>query len=111
MSVALLAAVAAQPPFRVSATSVVHLTSSSSGSTSTGSAVTTEGGKSPFTYSCVRIGGAPQISANTPTASSTTFAFSLPFEGFYVATFRWTVTDDDGLVATTDVTVTVNYFI
>lgn len=110
MSIALLAAVAAQPSFKITATDVTQFTSTASGTTDTGSAVTTSGGKSPFTYLCVRIGGAVEIAPSTPTDSSTTFTYSLPFEGFYTTTFRWTVTDDDGLVATTDVTVTVNYF-
>lgn len=111
MSVALLSATAAQPSFTITATNVDHFSlSGATGTTSTNSAVTTSGGTSPFTYSCAYVGGATEITPTTPTSNTTTFGYALPFEGFYSSVFRWTVTDDNGLVATADVSVLVSYF-
>jgi hypothetical protein len=105
-----LTAAVGQPPFSVSAPDITHNTTSASGTAGT-STVIAEGGATPITYSIVRIGGSTNIFNTTDgSGGSTTINFSFPGPGSYNTTFRWTATDDNGIIVTTDFTVTVNSF-
>ena len=55
----------------------------------TGSAT---GGTAPYTYAWTPV-TADIFTVTTPTAAATTFSFTPPFEGLYVASYRLTVTD------------------
>jgi len=55
----------------------------------TGSAT---GGTAPYTYAWTSV-TADIFTVTTPTAAATTFSFTPPFEGLYVASYRLTVTD------------------
>lgn len=71
--------------------------------------MTASGGTPPYTYSWARISGATQISADSPSANSTTFSANVPQNTQYFAVFRGTVTDSTGASATVNVNVTLDY--
>jgi len=105
-----LVSVAAQPSFMITAPNITALTTNASGIAGT-STVVPQGGVAPITYSIARIGGSTNIfNATAGTGGSTNINYSLPSVGVYTTTFRWTGTDNNGIVATTDFTVTVSYF-
>ena len=89
--------------------SLYKSTTTSSGTTSS-TTVTPVGGVSTYSYSWARISGSALISANSPTAATTTFTGTGLNEGdFITAQFRCTVTDSSSpqKTATADVWVTI----
>ena len=67
--------------------------------------VTAHGGSSPYTFSWARISGSSAITATAPSAANTAFTATLSPNQELLATFRCTVTDNSGAVATVDVFV------
>lgn len=58
------------------------------------------GGTSPFTYNWELVSGTALVTIDSPTSASTTFTVTGAFDGVdYNATFKCTVTDDNGIVA------------
>lgn len=80
----------------------------SSGNTSAPIAISAVGGSGSYTYTWTRLSGSTYISANSPSASSTTFAYNFPFDGFFTTVFECEV--DDGITSETiTVTVSITY--
>jgi hypothetical protein len=76
--------------------------------TTPGVSVTATGGTSPYTYAWTRQSGSTSISADSASASVTTFTgTSLVSGSTYNAVFRCTVTDNAAATATVDVSVTI----
>lgn len=98
-----------------SLTAVVNQTFVTAGRTGTGSVttpsvtVTASGGTGPYTYAWTRLADGDQaISANSPSAATTTFTGSVTALGsFRIDTFRCRVTDSLGAVADVYVTAQI----
>ena len=89
---------------------------SKTGGTSTGSRVlttaivtsTATGGTGPFTYSWARTSGDATVTANTPTAASTSFTATVLSDTSKLSTFTVTVTDTaNGVTKQASVSVTL----
>jgi hypothetical protein len=69
---------------------------------------TASGGTGPYTYAWTRISGSTQITADAPSAATTTFSGTIGAE-LVTATFRVTATDAAMATATADVSVSLEY--
>lgn len=74
------------------------------GVTTNAVALTRTGGLAPFTFAWTRVSGSA-FTADSPTASSTTFSISIGNGQSLSATFRCMVTSADGQIASIDVLV------
>lgn len=77
--------------------------------TSSSTTVTPSGGTGPYTYSWSRISGDSAVSADSPTAATTTFSANVPREGFRTAVYRCTITDSLAATTFVDATVLLEY--
>ena len=88
-------------------TSLVKLDTTANITTSS-TTVTPTGGTSPYTYSWSRISGSTLITADSPTAATTTFTGTgLASNNTYTAVFRCTVTDNVAATKTVDVSISI----
>ncbi|MGE5563125.1 MAG: hypothetical protein ACM3ZV_07415 [Bacillota bacterium] len=94
-------------PVATPSTTSVSATGTTSTVTTATVAITVTGGTAPFTHNWAKISGAG-ISAVSPTSKDTAFrAVNLNTGDSRSATFRYTVTDANGIQASCDVAVTI----
>jgi len=88
----------------------VNTQTTNSTATSASVTVTASGGTPPYTYAWTRVSGASTITANSPTAATTTFSCTgLDPSEVNEAVFRCTVTDSAGSPGTATVDVSVRF--
>jgi hypothetical protein len=96
----------ARPPFTAAASASSLSATGANGSTETTTSTTvTPTGLGTFTYAWTRISGSTSINVTSSTSATTTFSGVAPSNSTINATFRCTVTRDDGQTAYADVAV------
>lgn len=93
----------------VSPLSISEVASGSIGTTSTSATASGSGGSAPYSYSWSQVSGPILVTPNSASSATTDFDYETPFTGFFSATMKCVVTDNNGFTGEVFLPIFITY--
>lgn len=93
----------------VSPLSISEVASGSVGTTVTSATASGVGGSAPYSYSWSQVSGSISVTPNSASSATTDFDYESPFTGFFSATMKCVVTDNNGFTGEVFLPIFITY--